>query len=248
MLAWDGSNLGNFGKYSVIATLKSGRFPRFLYWKFTYHGKIYFCMSRQVSGKPGYQCIIDEAKPLFGIPKIGTHRARYQGKAYILMKVPMLPGSKNIIQSEYPMGMIPELDDCLDKHPEIRTRMQHLLAFWDIMGVKANLNCALLRNFGTEMAAVWSPVGFRETTINPSDFGHFSQVILRKWFQDISVPQAVARMMGVTNFSQFYDKQVWFSGKLQEIVRRIDSSALHLVSGIIERVINRVSQALHVRN
>lgn len=247
MLPWDGSDLGSFAKYSVIVTLKSGNF---LYWKFGYLGEIYFCMSRQASGKvkASHQCIIDEAKSLFGIPKIGTHRARYQGKRYILMRVPMLPGSKTMIQSEYPIGMIPDLDDCLLKHPEILIRMQHLLAFWDIMGVKASQNCALLRNFGTETAAIWSPVGFKETTINPSDFGHFSQIMLRKWFQDISVPQAVARMMGIANFDQFYEKQIWFSGELQNIVRRIDPTALHLVSGIMERVINRISQALHVRN
>ena len=244
-LEWNGTHLGILNKYAVLDAIKSH--AGITYWKFRYQDQITFCMSRQVSSgiKASHQCIIDEVKAIFGLPKMGTHSVRWQNRTYLLSKVPMFPGYKNIVQEEFAMGRIPDLAKCLASHPEIKIRMQHLLGFWDIMGVRITENCALLRNFGTVTNAVWSPVGFRELRINPVEFGHFSQTMLYKWFDDISVPQAVARMLGVANSGQLYRKQTWLRFRIEEIFRRIDSKELHLVARIIERIINRVSQVLN---
>ena len=243
-LCWDGSALGTLDGDSVLESIRSHQ--NIVYWKFKYDGETEHCISRQVSGtiKSSHQSIIDEVKAIFGIPKMGTHRARWLGKTYILLKVPKYLATKDVIQEEYAMGKIPGLNDCLTDHPEIKIRMQHLLAFWDVMGVKGTENCALLRNFGTTSQAIWSPVGFRELRIDPNDFGHFSQVILNKWFDDISVPQAVVRMLGITTPDQLYHKQTWIRSTLQDVFRRLDNKELHLVAKIIQRIINRVSQVV----
>lgn len=238
MLAWDGSDLGTLSKYLLIATIK---YRDFTYWKFRLHGDIHYCMSRLVSTKDkgSHQCIIDESKVIFGLPKLGTHRIRYQGKNYLLSKVPM--ANDYTVQTEFEIGKIPDLDTCLAQYPDIKYKMQNLMAFWDIMGIKATDNCAILRNFGTEMNPIWSPVGFKEISINPREFGHFSKTMIRRWFSEMSISQATLRLIDVTNSDRFFERQIDIRQQLQDIIKRIDPKVLHLSSEIIRRLINRVS-------
>jgi len=238
MLAWDGSDLGTLSKYLLIATIK---YQGFTYWKFRLHGNIHYCMSRVVSTKDkgSHQCIIDESKAVFGLPKLGTHRLKYEGKNYVLSKVPMI--NDYTIQTEFQIGKIPNLLECLRQYPDIKCKMQILMAFWDIMGIKATDNCAIIRNFGTEMSPIWSPVGFKEVSINPREFGHFSKTMINRWFSEMSISQATLKLVGAVNSDQFFERQIVIRQQLQDIIKRIDPKALHLSSEIIRRLINRVS-------
>jgi len=236
-LKWDGSSLGYLPKDSVLDMIKSDQ--NITYWKFKYHEEIGFCISRQASAKidATHQCIIDEAKSIFGITKTGTHSAKWFGSSYVLLKVPL--HSKNVIQEEYRMDRVPDLKNCLECHPEIKIRMQNLLAFYDIMGVKVTKNCALLRNYSE---SDWGPVGYRELRIDPTEFGHFPQTIIKTWFDDISISKAAIRMLDIRNADHFYEKQVYVRGKLQELFKRLNNKYIYLVSKIIQRILNRIPQ------
>jgi hypothetical protein len=81
-MEWDGSYLGSFSKDIIRDHIY---FHRIKVVRLRIKKKKYIGFIRQVKSK--ILCIYDELKPIFGIPKMGTHSLHISGKLYIICHV-----------------------------------------------------------------------------------------------------------------------------------------------------------------
>src|SRR5437867_13336300 len=72
---WDGSDLGPLHPSCVVGLATTGTTTKRRYWCLDIGGHRVVCRIRQCATT--FPNIIDELKPVFGLPKLGTHRCTY---------------------------------------------------------------------------------------------------------------------------------------------------------------------------
>lgn len=88
-LPWDGSYLGSFKKTCVLETrdFKPHKMYKLSLKPEGREEMVFWCVMHGVCSNSIYGCVVDEIKPLFGLPKIGTHWLRLEGAKRIAYNI-----------------------------------------------------------------------------------------------------------------------------------------------------------------
>src|SRR5690349_13730909 len=95
--SWDGTYYGELYQHQIVFVCEDNeKYPVYF---ISFSDKNYFCSIQ--SSTDAYPCIIDEACPLFGLDKLGSHTVTYNGKTKVMYR---LPGSDIIHLGQIGMG------------------------------------------------------------------------------------------------------------------------------------------------
>lgn len=227
-LEWNGTYIGKITKQNIEQIVK---FKGDTYWKLNYNNIKLFVLAK--SSKNLYPCIIDELKPIFHIPKLGTHYCHLGSRLHILIRV--ISHTINDISVDIKLNEI-NYNDLL-----FSEKVKNIFAFRELLGITVTTgNSIRIRRFSDDSKGYdsseslerksgndldyWDPVSFREP-----NFAFEKSIISKNTLKRI--------------FNNDYKHLIKYTHHLLGIVSKNDlKTVLTRMSNIFEKVINRVDK------
>jgi len=158
-LKWNGSYIG------VIDVLSIDKGYPYKFIEFKWNNSLYSAAFHLATNV--YACLVDEIAPLFRLPKLGTHVAKWNGKSYVIYK--MSSGQPRLLTNA-----------AQDKMTIKRKRqIQDVFVFRMIMGLGTNSeNSIIITKYGP--ASYRNRLDFRK----PCQSHYISDSISKHWFVD----------------------------------------------------------------
>lgn len=224
---WNGSFLGVIQEEDVIIRITEGSTK---YIQFRYNKKIYTArIKKLLSSAP---VLIDEYKSIFGLPKIGTHRIQIGNKYHILFRVKMT--STGDIQEEYGLDKCP-----IDRYTSLfHQQIQNIYAFREIVGVTSSFDSSIkIRTMGIG----YFPYSYKEPNFTATfQSSVISNTILERWFQDISMQEAIRKLLNIEAYESLPDVIHMLRSKLENVTMRVDPDYVWVVDSICQRIVDRI--------
>ncbi len=226
-ILWDGSNLGVIPPEHIISWFKDNVYN---YVHFTWKDvNIYARVTKTLSSAP---IIIDELKPIFHLPKIGTHRMIYMGQMYTLFRVRLSP--RGNVKQELTLDQLSPVG-----HPDsFIAQVKEAFCYRELIGVSKSIEKSIqVRVVGNK----YYPLSYYEPNIVPACYGRVTPYnVLDNWFlgEDISI---IARgLLGVIEPDTIPSRIHRLRGDLEKAIERIDRNWIWCVDSICLRVLQRI--------
>ena len=227
-LKWDGSHLGSLPRNAVIdkERVKIGRPIRVC--EIRVGAVTSLCLVKKIDSL--LPAIFDEIKPIFSLPKIGTHTFRHTGHLMIALK-PQMKNEK--ICPELTLNLF---DPYSDK--TIIDQIQLNLAFREVFGISDTHNKSLIvrYNNGSEIPSV---ISFLEPGTVAGKEDALSTVIpatlLKRWFHNKSLERAVADLFCL-NRDCPEASLGYYRPLIEDVILRIDPSLITYISLFFDRL------------
>lgn len=245
---WDGSDLGMIHASSIIGSGVSQLGDT--YWVLDIGGHRAVCIVKRL--KTTFPLVVDELKPIFGLPKLGTHRIMVGHQAYLLIRAPPMDPRSNELTEDIPLDLIDEKttlqgpsgtfrphDDTLFIH-----QVRELFAFRELLGVSSSYEKSIRVRVGsastTEGARPY-PISYIEATMVPHQEKRMTpETVMKRWFRGQSMDHVVAQLLDITERGEISAKLANLRGRLEEVIRRVDAQSIWVSLYIIERAMKRV--------
>lgn len=201
-LPWDGSHLGAHPETIIThqwslegiiyygVSLANG-------WSTEHPSGTIFCTA--TCTKDVFPCIVEDIKPIFGLPRRGVHRITINNKEYVLYYVPI--SVKGEVVWETPLNRL-DSKHALRKDPNFRKAVQKAIAFCDILALCNTGEPSIRIRPGVETQFVPISVNENNTTIISGgnsanyDYSILSKTLFTKWFgEETSISDIVKEMV-----------------------------------------------------
>lgn len=239
MLKWDGTHLGQFHESIILAKTKTkhGR-----YWKIKIpltdkpeprEVEVY-CLAKIV--KNFFPAIIDEIKPIFGLPKMGTHTLRIEGFLYLIIRIPTI------------RGIIIE-DHCLNEltiNPTTNMlfcrQVQEILCFRDLLALSSTYESSIHVRYMEPNHPF--PISFVENNMNFTENKRpvLSKRMIKRWFGDTPINIVLLRLMriGKDDLRRFPEILAKYRKDIEEAINRVNKDSIWCSNFILNRLSNRL--------
>lgn len=228
-LRWDGSFLGEFpvdikfcewevegSKYLSLRLLKG----------------VVHCMATRTNDL--FPCIVEDIKPLFGIPRRGVHRIKLGNYYWLLYYVPI--SSDGSVIWETPLSRL-DAKHPLRKDAHLRQQIRRTIVFCDILALNSTSETTIRLRHGSNGS--YEPICINERTTAISkqtvyDFSILSKVLFDKWFgEEILLSDVLYDMFPGHNLAQLSSEM---RSSIEAVVRKYDTSYLWYVTFIVDRM------------
>jgi hypothetical protein len=193
--------------------------------------------------KTTFPIIIDELKPFFGLPKLGTHIINYNNKKLLLVYANTID-EDNLINE--PIARLEprlnQLNRLVSESPhwknwknEYFCRMMQLwLIYREFLGVKITTDaCFALR--WTSNNSYW-PVSFTESSLFLSTKRTITNAMENKWFTNVDKYELAKKFLKVTNFFELKYRLLRLENYIEQTISRIDKRHIIYKNNIINRI------------
>lgn len=243
MLAWDGSHLGTFRKEEIeeVGEIKIGR--RLSCYYFPKYDQLLLTKSID-SFIPA---ILDELKPFFGLPKIGTHTFRYGGRLMIGYKPFYLPQSRNNKIPYHEMTL-----DCFPSEFNSYTPFLHQViltwTFRELFGITDSYEHSILMRYYHPDDSTQNEVPTIISFLEPSTLYQsnnplasvLTNIIHQKWFSQMSVTETVHQLIGLNReYPQGTINQ--YRGLIIAVIKRIDKEEIGFLDYFLGRLFQYIT-------
>lgn len=235
MFKWDGTDITELISKCDIYGAK---FNRLKYWviQHTNHesGKASEETCIVKSSKNSLSCLADELKPVFGLPKLGTHWCRLNAKTYILVKCNRT--TEGYIKEEITLNMIDVSTSLL------KLQIQEVFAFRELLGVTCSFESSIVIREGK---SGYYPISFQEPSMATGDSKVIPFTILDKWFDDTSMDIVVKRLCRINNIERLSTVLHELRNQIEYIIERVDRRMITYKNCIINRITERLQTTLN---
>lgn len=233
MFKWDGTNITDIISESDIYEAKyNGK----TYWIIKYidnddklHEEI--CMVR--SCKNSISCLIDELKPVFGLPKVGTHWFKQGAKMKMLLKC--VKTKEGYIKEEITLNKINIYTSLM------MLQIQEIFTFRELLGITCSYESSIVIR---EMRKNVYPLSFYEPNMTIDDRKVIPFTILDKWFLGTSMDEVVKRLLKINKIDRIGEVLHNIRGKIEKTIERVDRRAITYKTCIMNRITERLQTSL----
>lgn len=194
-------------------------------------GNIEVCIMRTTKN-PNLSCLIDELKPIFGLPKLGTHRCKQGGKDRILIRCPI---KNNQIQDEMTLNMLENPSGIM------KLQVQEIFAFRELLGVTCSYESSILIRKGTNNTY---PISFYEPGMKTTNDKTTPFNVLDKWFEDTSIDEVVKRLLKIKSIDRMGVVLHDLRTKIENVIERVDRELIIYKTYIMDRITERLQTTL----
>ena len=175
---WDGSYLGELKSTQILQKIRSGDMT---WWLIESNAICMWILVRTISS--ALPCLIDELKPIFRQPKVGTHHLRYAGRLYIVTRpISLLQTIKSLDPDKLSVIFVKQV--------------QETFVFRDILAITCTHE-QQIRVYAKDSRQY--PISFMESGMKPDvEASVISPTVREKWFKKQSVQDALLRMLNLT--------------------------------------------------
>lgn len=232
MLPWDGTHLGTITDDNILTRFTVDTFN---YWQLEICDVCTTTMYRSI--KSFEPCIIDEAKLLFGLPKLGTHSVKYKRKLYILICVEMK--DDNTVVREL---LLSQIDDSYIDNEVFTQLVRETYVFRDTFAISKTydslISCRQMPMFdGTYL----QPFSLIESKISENNTCILPGTVMRKWFDEDNMPEHVLQsMLKVRTRLDLQRAISRIRTGLRCIIKRIDPEYTYIDIIVIRRLTSRL--------
>lgn len=227
-LPWDGTHLGVYALPIVDIATSGVTYYRGI----TLPSGVIYCTT--VRTKDLFACIVEDIKPLFGLPRRGIHRITLNGFEYILYYVPI--SLKNEIIWETPLNQLHSRHE-LRKDPKFRLQVQRMIAFCDIMALCGTTES----HIGIRPAANDEYVLINTNETNTQikkdakyDYSIITKTLFTKWFgEDTNIHDVVKGMLRHTGNVNMIASEL--RSEIQNIIKKYDNNLIWYAAFIVDR-------------
>lgn len=230
MFKWDGTDVTDLISKCDIYGAK---FNKLNYWVIQhpdYDDQV--CIVR--STKCSLGCLVDELKPVFGLPKLGTHWCRLGNKVYILIRC--VKNTDGSIKEELTLNMLGSSSSSL-----LTLQIQEIFAFRELLGVTCSYESSIIIREGK---AGPYPISFYEPNMATEDTKVIPFTVLEKWFVDTSMDEVVKRLCRVNNINRLPTVLHELRTSIEEVIDRVDRRAITYKNCIVNRITQRLQTTL----
>ena len=216
--------------------------------------------------KNALPCLIDELKPAFGLPKVGTHWFKMGAKLYIIY-IPLIQGGDVIEEITLKdIGVVEKevkkrtgekkvkkiLMDVKDLRFDetLKRRIRNTFIFRELLGVSQNFEKhIILRRQDHEVI----PISFDETDLSNEKADKplhemekkvLPDTIIERWFGNMDLNEATAQLLNVTHSEQITTRLSDLHTELQIIQERLAPDKCLNVCEILTRIRGRLQFAV----
>ena len=177
--------------------------------------------------------IIDELKPVFNLPKTGTHRAMVGRHIHILYRL-VGDGSGSIME-EITVNNIGTITNQL-----FIEQMQEIYAFRELLAIARSYDASISVRKGQSH---YYPISCAEAKMDPyrKEYMVIPTKALDRWFIGVTIDEVVRRMVRIRCDDDIAERVDELRAKIYDVITRIDKNEITLCSHIINRLIARVS-------
>ena len=229
MFRWDGTDV------SVLINqcdIYEAKYNKLKYWVIHSPDKqTETCIAR--SSKCSLPCLVDELKPVFGLPKLGTHWCRLKNQTYVLIKCNKT--KEGYIQEEITLNQIEQQTNLL------RLQVQEVFAFRELLGVTCSYDSSVIIRDGRSGPY---PISFYEPNMVTENTKVIPVTILDQWFGDLSIDDVVKRLCRIQTIDKLGTVLYELRTKIEEVIERVDRRAITYKNCIIDRITQRLQTTL----
>lgn len=244
LFVWDGSDVTEL---ISKADIFEAEYNKKKYWKIKILQNNSFYVETVIvrTSKGNIPSLIDEIKPVFGLPKLGTHWCKVGSKYYILIKC--LLNIQGYVQEEYSLKTYLELlnnsnnnkNKSVEELLDALTIMQirGIFAFREILGITKNFESSIvMRKRGNS----YYPISFYEPNMKDIGVKVMPSSILEKWFENTTLDEEVKKLVKIYNLEELAAKVQDIRSKLEKIITRLDPDNIRFSDYICTKIIDRV--------
>lgn len=215
-LKWDGSFLGEYP--SSIFGLKMS-VDKGLSFRSIDTGDFRVKGTFKCPRDTSFPCILDELKPCFGLPKLGTHRIKIGGRTYILYRSKL----SDIRLDKLPRPQLEEIE---------KEQMQRLIAFRFLLSIPQPLNSSFIYRKSTRgLFSFHEPKSLLGVeTIDPTES------FIESWFEEKDFLQAVFSFLPNDDKESLSNFLYSFQSGIEKVIQRVDMDYIWLSSYIVEKI------------
>jgi len=175
----------------------------------------YSCISR--SSADPYPCVVDELKPFFGLPKLGTRFIKRGSTCTLLIR--NLP----------PIVRISDLPT--DELKPLENEIRKTYLFRELTGMSVNFDRSLILRDQKEV------VSFHDTCSTEGETSTMERKVIYNLFGDMRTFVREMKLFIISNMeNKEKDPVIYYSEIVQDIVSRIDTSVGYLVTDIGRKI------------
>lgn len=225
---WDGSDLGTITDNNIVAETINNKDK---YWKVKMGEEETVCQIKITNTTAPF--IIDELKPLFGIPKNGTHKAKYKNKMLLLIKTPVT--IDGYIQDEFTLNNYP----LIYSHSFI-LQVQEVFVFRELVGISKTYESSIRVRWNSKLKKPY-PISYHEPKMTPYiEERVIPNTVLDKWFNKTDIGSVTRRLLNVTSDKDITEVIHLMRTKIENIINRLDKDSIIISSLIIDRITSRL--------
>lgn len=183
MLKWDATFLNDFSRECILS---EDKIDGITLWQFIFKDKIYVAEVRVIDSL--VYSLIDEFKPLFLLPKLGTHTCKISGKLYQIIKP--IKDRNGIVLLEKTLN-----NYTVDPKSILRKQIQDVFIMREIFGfIRSNEKCLRMRQIGNRILVLSYKEGKYDLHASK---GCMSTVLYETWFSDTEPHEVLCRLLSL---------------------------------------------------
>ena len=233
MFKWDGTNVTDIISESDIYQAKyNGK----TYWIIKYidnDDKLWkeTCMVR--SCKNSVPCLVDELKSVFGLPKVGTHWFKHEGKMKMLIKCAKT--EEGYVKEEITLNKI-------DVYTRLMVlQIQEIFTFRELLGITCSYESSVVIR---ETRKSVYPISFYEPNMTTEDVKVIPFTVLNKWFEGTSMDNIIKRLLKIYTIDRIGEVLHNIRTKIEKVIERVDRRAISYKTCIMNRITERLQTTL----
>ena len=215
------------------------------------------CIVRTTAGS--VPSILDELKPIFGLPKLGTHWCKNNGKdnkknksdkkteaKYIILIKCNISLEGNVLQEislrDYMinLGATAENIDIVDNL--LQLQVQEIYAFRELLGISKSFDSSIIIRKGKGKNVY--PISFYEPGVLQDNGRIIPAIVLETWFEDVGLDDVICKLIGINNINNLTNRVCQIRKEIELIINRIDKENIFMVDSICSKIIQSVQTNL----
>jgi hypothetical protein len=181
-------------------------------------------------------------KAVFGLNKLGTHRATYNNKQIILIKAQVSENGeirKEVTLDKFTLPLI--LNDV-----RFIRQVQNIFVFRDLLGISKSYQKSIFVRW-MEDGDVYRPypVSYYEPKLLPySKKCNIPGTIMKRWFSDTDQYKVTKRLLGINSIDELPTLMHTLRIKLEAVIERVDRANIFYLTFILDRINHRLMMSL----
>lgn len=233
-LTWDGRYLGRFPSTVIYAKTKVGRLH---YWTLMVRGEYIHVTSRGARDRQA--ALIDEFKPIFGLPKVGSHIITMDRRLCIITRSHIVDGviHNDPLLSEY----LTSGSDIGQLDASFIRQVRQIFCFRELLAQKSSRESSI--SVCSTPNGPPYPVATYDTALQLQGRPVLARGLYNKWFKDVTVEETLSYLLEIHPGNDTNNTRVLARIKfgLQDAIKRVDPDAHWCEDHIMRRLMDRLS-------